>query len=265
MSRREALPATALSPSIFGPCIIAPAGFCCRFLPDFRLNYKLLFRLSIALIFMASLVRSDSVHGLAAQENSRASAAVPATESSHLQFSGEVLRGQFFARDIGHDLVFRLVPAVDDDGGGWVIEIMPKTQVSGDPLEFSAVATPPYHRYNDRYIAAAFGYSAKEAVADSRRKFYFVLSLADQNRADDVMNATQYPTGVSDQEKVRVAAEAGSVNLASGQLHIVHSRIASGKSGNPDMIALLDFEVTLDFSPGLTLQNILAPAPPAAH
>jgi hypothetical protein len=50
--------------------------------------------------------------------------------------------------------------------------------------------------------------------------------------------------------------------LGTGQLRIVHSRITPGKDGAPDVIASIKFEVVLNFSPGLTLQEVLAPHPP---
>jgi hypothetical protein len=192
-------------------------------------------------------------------------APAPATppDVPELRFSGEVTRGQPFTRDVGHHLVFRLTPATSDEGGGWVIEILPPVEPSADPVEFAAIATPPYHAYNDRYIAAAFGYSAKEALQAPVRKFNFVQSIEDEQRANEVVNAALYPSTVGEAERARVAAEAAALMLGTGQLHIVHSRLASGKDGAPDVIASIKFEVVLNFSPGLTLQQVLAPHPPA--
>src|SRR5580704_6558117 len=69
----------------------------------------------------------------------------PAPASSNdayvLHFSGEATRGQPFTRDIGHNLFFRLTPATSDEGGGWVIEILPPVEpAGGDPIEFAAIA-----------------------------------------------------------------------------------------------------------------------------
>ena len=184
-------------------------------------------------------------------------------DADKIHFAGEAARGQAFTREIGHNLVFRLTPATSDEGGGWVIEILPPTEpADGDPIEFSAIATPPYHAYNDRYIAAAFGYSAKEALDTPLRKFNFVQSVEDQHRADEVVNAALYPSTVGEAERARVAAEAAALMLGSGQVRILKSKIASGKEGSPDVIAWIRFEVDLNFAPGLTLQEVLAPHPP---
>jgi hypothetical protein len=180
-----------------------------------------------------------------------------------LHFDGEVARGQSFTRDVGHNLTFRLTPATSDEGGGWVIEILPPIEPAGDPVEFAAIATPPYHAYNDRYIAAAFGYSAREALESPLRKFNFVQSIDDEQRANEVVDAALYPSTVGEADKPRIAAEAAALMLGTGQLRIVKSRITSGKDGAPDVIASLKFEVVLNFAPGLTLQQVLAPHPPA--
>ncbi len=187
----------------------------------------------------------------------------PQADVPELRFTGEATRGQPFTRDVGHNLSFRLTPATSDEGGGWVIEILPPVEPAGDPVEFAAIATPPYHAYNDRYIAAAFGYSAKEALQAPLRKFNFVQSVDDEERANEVVNAALYPSTVGEAERARVAAESAALMLGTGQLRIVKSRLASGKDGAPDVIAWIKFEVILNFAPGLTLQQVLAPHPPA--
>ncbi len=186
------------------------------------------------------------------------------SEPDEVRFTGEVMHGQPFTRDVGHNLTFRLTPATADEGGGWVIEMLPPVEPSDDPVEFAAIATPPYHAYNDRYLAGAFGYSAREAVQATTRKFNFVLSLDDEHLADEVVNAALYPSTIGESDRSRIAAEAATLKLGTGQLRILHSRITQGKEGSPDTIAWVKFEVVLNFSPGLTLQQVLAPHPPAA-
>ncbi|MGC2330119.1 MAG: hypothetical protein WA581_01580 [Candidatus Acidiferrales bacterium] len=188
-----------------------------------------------------------------------------AAEASEVRFSGEVVAGRPFVHDIGHGLVFGLVPLTGNGGGGWVIEIVPKVQAPDDPVEFSEIATPPYHFYNDRYLASAYGYSAKEAAQITTRKFNFVLSVADEDKANDVVNAALYPSAISDDEKARIARESSSVQLGRGEFHITHSHVTLGKGDIPDSIDVLKFDVTLNFSPGLTLAQVLAPKPPASH
>jgi hypothetical protein len=194
-----------------------------------------------------------------------ASAAQTPSDSSEVRFSGEVLRGQIYEHDVGHNMIFRLTPAVSDEGGGWVIDMLPSVEPVDEPLEFVEVATPPYHGYNDRYLAGTAGYSAREAVAATTRKFYFVQSVADEHIASEVVNAELYPSAVSEDEKSRIGTESAGIYLGSGELYIVHSRITPGKGGEPDTIAWLKFDVVLNFSSEITLQSVLAPKPAANH
>jgi hypothetical protein len=228
------------------------------------------------MLFLASVFFAGILAPAGAAQN--APAATPSNDPDILRFSGEANRGQPFTRDIGHNLVFRLTPAASDEGGGWVIEILPPVEPtrdatdadaaddprpSGDAVEFAAIATPPYHAYNDRYVAAAFGYSAKEALQAPVRKFNFVRSVDDEQHASEVVNAALYPSTIGEADKPRIAAEAAALMLGTGQLHIVKSRVTSGKDGSPDVIAWMKFDVELNFASGLTLQQVLAPHPPA--
>lgn len=187
----------------------------------------------------------------------------PAADPPEIRFTGEVQRGQIYEHDVGHNLVFRLTPAVSDEGGGWVIGMLPSVEPADEPLEFVEVATPPYHGYNDRYLAATAGYSSREAVQIATRKFYFVESVSDQHIASEVVNAALYPSTVSEAERNRIDTESANLHLGSGQFRILRSRINPSKGGDPETIAWVKFEVALNFSPGITLQSVLAPKLPA--
>jgi hypothetical protein len=216
--------------------------------------------ISVTLVSGLALGASLSLSaGASSQASAQATPTAAPPEASQVRFEGEILRGQIYEHDIGHGLEFRLTPATSNEGGGWVIEILPSAEPSDETIEFTEIATPPYHAYNDRYLAAAFGYSAREAVQITVRKFYFVRSVEDQQRAADVLNATLYPGTASDAQKVRAAEEALSVNLGRGELRIIHSKVTPGKAGVPDTIAYVKFEVALDFSPGFTMRQLLAP------
>lgn len=204
----------------------------------------------------ASLCRSS---GAVAQAGGQSTPSAAAPEGSQIRFEGEILRGQIYEHDVGHGLLFRLTPATSDEGGGWVIQILPSAEPADETAEFAEIATPPYHAYNDRYLAAAFGYSAREALQITVRKFCFVRSVEDQQRAADVLNTTLYPGTASEAQKVRAAEEAVSVNLGRGELRIIHSKVTPGKAGVPDTIAFVKFEVALDFSPGYTMGQLLTP------
>jgi hypothetical protein len=180
-------------------------------------------------------------------------------EEVDFHVAGEVTRGQTFQQDIGHGLVFRLAPPSNASDAGWLIQIVPKTEPEDGPIEFSAIATPPYHVYNDRIIATAYGRSAGEAVQLKDRRFFFVQSADDEHRAEEVVNAAFYPTNLSDEERVRVASEQHEIQVSKGELHILKSRVSRGgtmpDSGTIDWIR---FEVDIEFSPGITMADIIA-------
>jgi hypothetical protein len=213
------------------------------------------------------LTAGSVLHATTIQEVQSKAAPAPqaAADSSEVRFTGDVLRGQIYEYDVGHNMVFRLTPAASDEGGGWVIGMLPSVEPADESLDFVEIATPPYHGYNDRYLAATSGYSAREAVAVTTRKFYFVQSVADEHIASEVVNAELYPSTVSDDDKARIGTEGANVYLGSGELHIVRSRITPGKGGEPDTIAWVKFDVVLKFSPEITLQSVLAPHAPSAR
>lgn len=188
------------------------------------------------------------------QKESRAEA-----EKKDFHFIGEVARGKEFAEDIGHDLVFRLGTTPGYTDIGWKIEIVPRTMPEDGPVEFSAVATPPYRSYNPRYLEATYGNTAKMAVGITPRAFYFVESVDDEHYAEECLNAAMYPTNVSDEEKVRVVQEQGHILLGKGELHILKSRIGRGKNpGDAGTIDWLRFSVDIEFASGKTMGDILA-------
>src|SRR5579872_4337254 len=78
---------------------------------------------------------------------------------AELTFTGDVERGKPFDRDIGHGLVFHLDPN-PDVSSGWEIEIVKAGDLSDDRSDYVAVATPPYHNFNQRYLSTAYGNTA---------------------------------------------------------------------------------------------------------
>lgn len=197
---------------------------------------------------------ADVLAGSRQKHNPRARA-----EKVDVHFAGAVSLGKVFERDIGHGLVFRLVPPATASDAGWMIEIVPKTEPEDGPVEFSAIATPPYHVYNDRIIATLYGRTASEIVQLKDRSFFFVHSLDDEHRAEEVVNAAFYPTDLSDQERVRIAAEQHDVRVSQGELRILKSHTGRSKTLN-DLGAInwIRFEVDIEFSPGLTMADIIA-------
>lgn len=180
-------------------------------------------------------------------------------EEADFRVTGEVSKGKTFQQDIGRGLLFQLVPPSNAPDAGWVIEIVPKAQPDDGPIEFSTIATPPYHVYNDRILATAYGRTAREIVGLKDRTFFFVRSAEDEHRAEEVVNAAFYPTDLSDQERVHVASEEHQIEVSKGEFHILKSHTGRSETlGGPGTIEWIRFELDIDFSPGVTMADIIA-------
>ena len=208
----------------------------------------------LAIILAAALVASPL------QNHHKSKSAQPPISEPDLVFTGEIERGKTYIHDIGHDLQFRLEVASEGAFAGWDISIAPKTQPSDGPIEFSAIATPPYHNFNERYIETIYNFTAQEILAMSPRRFNFVLSVDDEHRAEEVVNAMLYPNSVSDDDKQRIEMSSTNIQLGTGELAIQRSRITSLKDPlYPGSIEYVKFEVKLKFPPGLTMAQVLVP------
>lgn len=197
------------------------------------------------------------------QSHHKSKSAQPAITEPDLVLTGEIDRGKTYVHDIGHELQFRLEVASEGAFAGWDIAITPKTQPPDGPIEFSAIATPPYHNFNERYIETIYNFTAQEILAMSPRRFNFVLSVDDEHRAEEVVNAMLYPNSVSDDDKQRIDMSSANIQLGTGELSIQRSRVTSLKDPlYPGSIEYLKFEVRLKFPPGLTMAQVLAPVEP---
>ncbi|HKQ86862.1 MAG TPA: hypothetical protein VJS43_08835 [Candidatus Acidoferrales bacterium] len=173
-------------------------------------------------------------------------------------FSGTLSAGKSFQRDIGHGLIFRLVPSPTTFGKGWDIEIRPKGDPAGGFDEYASVATPPYHLYKPTYLNASYGVTAQKAVAMSRR-FQFVETPQDSQAASVVVNTVVYTVDWP-AHKNEISAAAAKIPVGIGELRVVRSRITPGKN-NEDLgsIDWIKFQVRLWLHSGTTLEQVLFP------
>jgi hypothetical protein len=193
-------------------------------------------------------------------QNQTGAASHPSAESQPDEsFIGEVADGKTFERDIAHGLVFRLAAAPRHEVSGWNIEIVPKSGAPED--EFSWVATPPYHFENARYLDTSYAVKAKDAVAFSPRTFSFVLTTADYKVADEFVESIIYSNTASKEDLKEMDRKAAKVEVGTGELYILDSRITLGKSENETgKIEWIKFEVKLKFHSGMNMTDVLDPA-----
>ena len=181
-------------------------------------------------------------------------------EKPSVLISGEISATQTFEKEIGHGLVFRLVPSPDGFGKGWDIEVVPKQVPEGGYAEYSAIVTPPYHFYNLRYVNASYGITAQEAVGISPRSFQFVETKEEMDAASTVVNSVIYSVDWT-AHKDSTAASAEKIPVGQGEFKILKSRITKGK--NQEDLGAIDwirFQVTLRFH-STNLKEVLFPNP----
>ena len=173
-------------------------------------------------------------------------------------FAAHLAAGKSFERDIGHGLLFRLVPSPASYGKGWDIEIRPKGDPRGGFDEYASVATPPYHLYKPTYLNASYGVTAQQAVAMSPRKFQFVETPQDSQAASVVVNTVVYTIDWP-AHKDSIAAAAAKIPVGVGELRVLSSRITPGKN-NEDLgsIDWIKFQVRLWLHSGATLEQVLS-------
>jgi len=194
----------------------------------------------------------------------------PDTPAPDVIFTGEVERGKPYDHPIEHvhhierGLMFHLDPDADV-GSGWNIEIVKKGDISDDRNDYVAVATPPYHFFNQRYLSTAYGYTAKDAVALTPRHFYFVESAADYKVADLEVNINIYPNHAISDEIDEADEQASKVHVGQGEVIILDSRITPAtERDHLGTIDWIKFEVRLTFHTGLSFRRVFARANRAA-
>jgi hypothetical protein len=164
--------------------------------------------------------------------------------------------GKAFEREITPGLLFRLTPTPGDEHSGWVIEVVPKSGAPED--EFSAIATPPYHFYNARYLDTSYATKAKDAVALSPRAFNFVFTTEDSRVAQEFVELIIYPNTASKKDLEEIDRKAAKVKVGTGELYILDSRITPGKSENETgKIEWIKFEVKLKFHCGMNMMEVI--------
>lgn len=178
----------------------------------------------------------------------RASNAAFATNS--VRFSGEVLKGQSFERQIGTNLFFRLVP----EELGWSISVASKAVREN----FCSVVTPPYRGVNALRIEGwHFRNSDNSGPNDSGpknvnappelREFDFVLNEVDYRGAFDALQILLWPYSYSKQQIDAAEGAHAKLRKGSGKLVIRDLKLNALELGKQAGIDRMRFDVELSF------------------
>jgi hypothetical protein len=137
-----------------------------------------------------------------------------------------------------------------DEDEGWTISLVPKENPNDSECnDYVAVATPPYHGPNARFLNTAYGIKAKDAVKQSPRDFAFVTNCADEHREEEWVARIVNPGGYSDQEIKEGYAKLGTSPQGKGKLTILDARTSPAKEAvegvNPGKIDWIKFDVRI--------------------
>lgn len=146
-------------------------------------------------------------------------------------FSGEVLAGNDFHKDLNDELTFNIQnePPV----GKWIITVSPRHSEDDCSSEFTSVVNGPYRAHNQLYIDTSYGWTAEDEVSDSPREFSFVTNCKDYRTESKRLEIVLWPYNWTEQEYNKALADLGSSPLGIGRLWITGSRI-SHASDTPD-------------------------------
>lgn len=164
------------------------------------------------------------------------------------KFSGEVLKGRSFEKQVRANLYFRLVP----DELGWSISVGSKAGENN----FCGVVTPPYRGVNGIYIEGwHFRNSdnsgpnepgAKNVTAPQRlRQFYFVLDDADYRKAFDALQILLWPYTYSKQQIDEAENVHAKLPKGRGSLNIRDLKLNTLEPGKQAGIDQMTFDVEL--------------------
>jgi len=165
-----------------------------------------------------------------------------------LVLAGEVSAGQQWSAPIGQGWVFRVVP-IPPSGksySGW--DLVVNRAEDDEYPDALLLATPPYGSLNEREIGTTFGLRAQDAIAWSPRRFHFLTSKRDLERARELFRAMMTAGGTKPgtsadaavQTKtasdllslVTMAGDRGS-RVAAGQFEVLDARLAAGVADPP--------------------------------
>ena len=168
----------------------------------------------------------------------------------NVRFSGDVLKGRSFERQIGANLFFRLVP----EELGWSISVGSKAVREN----FCSVVTPPYRGMNALVIEGWHFRNSDNSgpnepglknvnAPQELREFYFVLNEADYRRAFDALQILLWPYSYSKQQIDAAEGAHAKVRKGRGKLMIRDLKLNVLELGKQAGIDRMAFDVELTF------------------
>ncbi len=160
--------------------------------------------------------------------------------------NGEVLEKQEWRAAIGEGWEFRLAPIADVAGvgssapgfSGWDLVVDPEQ--SGGYPDALLLGTPPYGSLNEREIGTTYGMRAQDAIAWSPRRFHFLTTAAQLQRARELYGTVMRGAGQGKEKGAASGPAAeelltivGGADLGRGEFAVLDARLVAGVADPP--------------------------------
>lgn len=130
--------------------------------------------------------------------------------------TGEATAGEEWKAAIGEGWVFRVLP-IGPPYTGWDL-VVDREQGGGYP-DALLLGTPPYGSLNEREVGTTYGLRAQDAIAWGPRRFYFLTSVTELERARKLFHVVMPSAGMGAVDAVaRKKATAELLRMLSGEL-----------------------------------------------
>jgi len=172
-----------------------------------------------------------AVPGASAAVRTAASAPAAASFAGGVHFTGEVKRGETFAKLFAPNMIFRLEPDAGEDSG-WSIRIAPGSDTAAASIDCIGAVSEPLHGDKNLLIEPPADGSPEKPGHWEAHEFDFVPDTANCKAAWELMNVVNYPSNLSDKEREEADKKLGQIPRGRGKLTIVDSRLGPPTANN---------------------------------
>ena len=163
-----------------------------------------------------------------------------------VRFTGEVKRGETFAKSLAPNMIFRLEPDAGEDSG-WSIRIAPGSDSAAASIDCTGAVSEPLHGDKNLLIERPEDGSPGKSGHWDPHEFDFVPDAANCKAAWELANLVNYPSNLSDKEREEADVKLGQIPKGRGKLTIVASRVGPPTPNNEHgVIEWLKFDVALN-------------------
>ena len=154
---------------------------------------------------------------------------------------GEVSAGQQWHAALGDGWVFRLMPIApgQQQYTGWDMVLDREGPEAGYP-DALLLGTPPYGSLSEREMGTTYGLRAQDAIAWTPRRFHFLTSARDVERArglfDRVMSGREQEGAVSRATEELLRLVSDPARMGTGEFGVLDAKLTPGE-GDPAKFA----------------------------